>query len=409
MSIKNDLNYLEVTKGIIKNAIINKGQNIDDNTPFREYANRIENISTLNLEARDVNPTTALQVITPNAPYNGLSSVNVNAVTSNIDVNIQADNIKTGVNILGVNGTFTSDATATVNDISELANAYVNGQLINGALPDINDNLQLSGAPALNSSINYLEFTRAVPADGILRENCVVTLSVPYGQVANTIGLTPNILKLGETVLGITGNYTEQMKEYPSVSAMNANINNINTGEVVKVINNSVTTFYLKEMGTVYNIVNLANYNNGDTINLTNMAYSQYFENNNVIPAQNYRLTIKNSNDNILDVQIVREPSIAIGINVTTNNTNVYNYIETPAGDHYWSLSDSAVSNINSDIAWQNPSATIEGENLEWFTGILLEGHQELIMKKLIREEDTLPVAEYIEATNVSENILGNN
>ena len=409
MSIKSDLNYLEETKGIIKNAIISKGQLIDDNTPFRDYADRIENISTLNLEARDVNPTTALQVITPNAPYNGLSSVNVNAVTSNIDANIQASNIKMGVSILGVNGTFTSDANATSDDLAENMTAYVNGQVIVGNLPDINDNLQLSGAPALNSSINYLEFTRAVPADGILRENCVVTLSVPYGQVANTIGLTANILKEGETVLNITGTYTEQMKEYPSVSAMNANINNINTGEVVKVINNSVTTFYLKEMGTVYNIVNLANYSNGDTINLTNMAYSQYFENNNVIRDQNYNLTIKNGANNILDIHVLREISIVIGINVTTNNTNVYNYTETPTEDHYWSLSDSAVSNINSDIAWQNPSATIEGENLEWFTGTLLEGHQELIMKKLIREEDTLPVAEYIEATNVSENILGNN
>lgn len=94
MSIKSDLNYLEETKGIIKNAIINKGQLIDDNTPFRDYADRIENISTLNLEARDVNPTTALQTITPNAPYNGLSSVNVNAVTANIDANIQVENIK---------------------------------------------------------------------------------------------------------------------------------------------------------------------------------------------------------------------------------------------------------------------------------------------------------------------------
>lgn len=309
---------------------------------------------------------------------------------------------------MGINGNFTSDATATANDISELANAYVNGQLINGALPDINDYLQLSGAPALNSSINYLEFTRSVPSDGILRENCEVTLSVPYGQVASTIGLTSNILKLGETVLGVVGNYTEQMKEYPSESAMNTDFSNIETGEVVKITTNNIPTFYVKEMGTVYNIVNLANYNNGDTIDLTNMAYSQYFDNHNVIAAQNYRLTVKNNNTNLFDVQIFREPSIVMGVNVTTNDTNVYSYDETASTSHYWTLSDSAVGNINSDIAWQNPTATIEGEHIEWFTGILLEGHPELIMKKLIREEDTLPIAEYHEATNLSENILGN-
>lgn len=49
-------------------------------------------------------------------------------------------------------------------------------------------------------------------------------------------------------VLNITTNVpTGQMKEYSSVTAMNNDIANISEGEVVKVTENGITTFYLKE------------------------------------------------------------------------------------------------------------------------------------------------------------------
>lgn len=40
------LKYLTETKQAIKNAIIEMGVEIDDNTPFREYANKILEITT---------------------------------------------------------------------------------------------------------------------------------------------------------------------------------------------------------------------------------------------------------------------------------------------------------------------------------------------------------------------------
>ena len=40
------LEYLNNTKTLIKNAIINKGQEVTSSTPFREYANKINNIET---------------------------------------------------------------------------------------------------------------------------------------------------------------------------------------------------------------------------------------------------------------------------------------------------------------------------------------------------------------------------
>lgn len=62
---------------------------------------------TPSLQTKSVNPTTSQQVVEPDTGYDGLSAVTVGAVTSSIDSNIQAGNIKSGVNILGVNGTYT--------------------------------------------------------------------------------------------------------------------------------------------------------------------------------------------------------------------------------------------------------------------------------------------------------------
>lgn len=44
MSIENKLNYLSETKDLIKQALINKGVEVDDSTPFREYADKVGSI-----------------------------------------------------------------------------------------------------------------------------------------------------------------------------------------------------------------------------------------------------------------------------------------------------------------------------------------------------------------------------
>ena len=59
-------------------------------------------------ETANVTPTTAEQIITPTTG-NGLTSVTVAGVTSAIDANIGPGNIKSGVTILGVEGTYTGE------------------------------------------------------------------------------------------------------------------------------------------------------------------------------------------------------------------------------------------------------------------------------------------------------------
>jgi hypothetical protein len=57
------------------------------------------------LQEKTVAPSTSAQNVTPDTGYDGLSKVTVSAVTSAIDSDIQPENIKKDVDILGVTGT----------------------------------------------------------------------------------------------------------------------------------------------------------------------------------------------------------------------------------------------------------------------------------------------------------------
>ena len=60
----------------------------------------------LNGETVSITPTTSAQTITPTAPKNGITEVSVAAVDATIDANIIAENIKSGVTILNVLGSY---------------------------------------------------------------------------------------------------------------------------------------------------------------------------------------------------------------------------------------------------------------------------------------------------------------
>lgn len=61
------------------------------------------NLVELKGETKSVTPTTSAQTITPSSGKNGITQVNVSAVTSAIDANIVTGNIKNGVSILRSN------------------------------------------------------------------------------------------------------------------------------------------------------------------------------------------------------------------------------------------------------------------------------------------------------------------
>ena len=86
------------------------------------------------IEELNVTPSTSAQTITASGGTDGYSPVNVAAVDASIDANIQAGNIKDGVQILGVTGNYTGlTPTGTISitnngtyDVTDKATAVVN-------------------------------------------------------------------------------------------------------------------------------------------------------------------------------------------------------------------------------------------------------------------------------------------
>lgn len=117
MTIADKLTQLNSIKQDIKTAIINKGQSV--NNDMTQYATAISSISgSAVIESLNVTPSTSAQTITAPLGTTGYNPVNVSAVTSSIDNNIQAGNIKKNVSILGVSGTYeTSKYGCTINGI----------------------------------------------------------------------------------------------------------------------------------------------------------------------------------------------------------------------------------------------------------------------------------------------------
>lgn len=107
-------------------------------------------VNPINLQTKVVNPLVYDQSIEADTGYNGLSRVQINAVTSSIDNNIQASNIKNGVNILGVTGNYTGE---------KYAPKYISFYQYQG--DDLSEevaNIDTSNITSMRSMFDYCEY-----------------------------------------------------------------------------------------------------------------------------------------------------------------------------------------------------------------------------------------------------------
>ena len=108
-------------------------------------------------------------------------------------------------------GIDTSDANAVDTDLAQLKTAYVKGVKITGALPVVFSGNKLNLTNNINVvdnvSTSKLTITAVNTSSKKFSQDAIAQIQVNYSDVVAAIGLTADIIKEGETVLGVLGTY----------------------------------------------------------------------------------------------------------------------------------------------------------------------------------------------------------
>ena len=160
------------------------------------------------LDSKTVDPSTSEQTVTSSA--DGLSSVTVNAVTSSIDTNISSSNIKSGVTILGVTGTFDGGSLGTKTVNSSTSTQTITPEPSDYGLSSVTVNPYTLDSKTVNSSTAQQVITSSV--DGLSS----VTVN-PYTVESDSSTLTAN------------GTYTFTPTNADALSSVTVDVS-VNTG-----------------------------------------------------------------------------------------------------------------------------------------------------------------------------------
>lgn len=141
---------------------------------------------------------------------------NLSQILQEKEQKIIPENIKSGVQIFDVVGTYegsgidTSDADAMASDITINKTAYVNGEKITGTLPLFPNSrtFTVDGGVTNDTENSKLTISTINTLKQTLDSNLNMEFSTSYSNAAQAIGLTADKIKSGETILGITGTYT---------------------------------------------------------------------------------------------------------------------------------------------------------------------------------------------------------
>ena len=179
-------------------------------TPDKNYDGLSKvTVNAITLQDKTITPTVEEQIVFPDDNYNGLNKVTVNAVTNEIDENLISENIKNGVDILGVTGNYVGSKYApryvsfqeykgteldyelsnldTKNMTSMYRLFYQCGQLTRADLSDKNT----SNVTTMGSMFEGCFFLQTVDLSGIDTSNVTTMGSMFYScSRLTTLGLT---------------------------------------------------------------------------------------------------------------------------------------------------------------------------------------------------------------------------
>lgn len=157
------------------------------------------------LQSQTISPLTTASSYYPGTGYCGMSVVTVSAVTSAIDSNIVGTNIKSGVKILGVTGTYTgSGGTSTV----------VSGTISQASAASTLSITGLLFAPSY-VMVTYNPTSRAI--GNIYHASCLSGTSLDYWYQSSLSGFTTATGSISSTLSG--GQYTLTLTTSQSFAA----------------------------------------------------------------------------------------------------------------------------------------------------------------------------------------------
>lgn len=105
-------------------------------------------------------------------------------------------------------GTDTTDANATRDDVVYPYTAYVNGVKLTGTIPEVGENNVFNvDADEAHEYENSVDITGVFEYDRLFRAGSNVNLVVNKTLLATAIGLKPEKIKRGESILGVIGTY----------------------------------------------------------------------------------------------------------------------------------------------------------------------------------------------------------
>lgn len=131
------------------------------------------------------------------------------------DANLLPENIRKGKTIFDVTGTMeagtdTSNATATAADVANGVTCYGKDGYIIGSVHTVEPSKQDLGELAI---LNIFDQSKVIAVaintdiDTLLRANAGLYCRIKYSNFVSKINLTPDVLKKGVTILGVTGTY----------------------------------------------------------------------------------------------------------------------------------------------------------------------------------------------------------
>lgn len=142
--------------------------------------------------ALNYTPSTQSQSI----PAGYTSGGTIAGVTSSIDSNIQSENIKSGVSILGISGTYEGSGVTP-------GTIVANGEY----------GLETASSIEADNDIGFKAFTAANIESKLYEIGSMVELHMTNEMLAAALGITADKIKSGEIICGIEGTYTGEVVE----------------------------------------------------------------------------------------------------------------------------------------------------------------------------------------------------